>query len=933
MLYLLGTLLVQTRRYDEAAALLERALAAGVANVTGTRNNLGIALRELGRPEEAIASYDAVLALKPDDVEALNNRGVALYDLGRAEEAKACYRRVLELQPDYVQSLNNLGLILRDEKHLDEAAECLERAVAIKPDYVEGLNNLGLIWQARKDFEKALPWHLKAVEMRPDDPEALNNLGANYMSLLRAEEAVACFERALAMRPTYVDAQNNISNVLLVQNRPAEAIPYYERALAMREDYPSAHWNRGIARLLSGDFTRGWEGYEWRFEEDKVQKRMFATPIRTDVPMWQGEDLAGKTLWVRCEQGSGDILQYARFLPMLQARGARVIFECAPNLHQILDGGADEIIGEVPPDAPPPDGCDFQVYVMSLTHRLGITLDNLPNCAVPPGGRGAARGVGASPGAHPARGEPAAGQPQGRHRLGGQPDARQRHEPLGDAGGLRGAGVRAGRDAVQPAKGQGRRAGGGPAREHAAGEPGAGPARLRGHRRRHGAPGPGDRRGHVRGPPGGRAGAARLDAAAAPPGLALDAGPGRLALVPDHAPVPAARAEGLAVGVRRGPARRWNGSRRPPPRDEAVAEAERLFAARRAGRRPGRQLVALTQQPRPPVRALNDLGVICWQGGEREEALGLFLRALQVDPTDRTTLLNCADALRAFGQEEDAQALLRAAAAGTAPTAEGRMSNGLPQVGAPTADCKCCGAESPLFGVVDFHKNCRFRVPGVLPLSGSRRSTTTGAPPAGFCSRRRLTTGRRKSSAGTSTTTSTSRWTPTFWGRGLTATPRRSGRCSAARRRPGCWTTAAGRACWRSACGRRAFPTSQTYDPFVPEHARRPQGCFDCIVSFEVMEHSPRPRETLAEMDSLLAEDGLILFSTLVQGADFEKEGMDWWYVGPRNGHVSLFSRPSLRHIAEPMGFQFGSFSDGLHVLFRQVPDFARHLDSSSVTH
>ena len=71
-----------------------------------------------------------------------------------------------------------------------------------------------------------------------------------------------------------------------------------------------------------------------------------------------------------------------------------------------------------------------------------------------------------------------------------------------------------------------------------------------------------------------------------------------------------------------------------------------------------RRLLALTQRPRPPVRALNDLGVICWQDGEREEALGLFLRALQADPADRATRLNCADALRAFGHAEDAQALL-----------------------------------------------------------------------------------------------------------------------------------------------------------------------------------------------------------------------------------------------------------------------------------
>ena len=119
VLYLLGTLLVQTRRYEEGAARLERALDGGRCQRRQERATTWASrCASWDGPEEAIAQYDAVLALKPDDVEALNNRGVALYDLGRADEAKACYRRVLESQPDYVQALNNLGLVLRDEKHL-----------------------------------------------------------------------------------------------------------------------------------------------------------------------------------------------------------------------------------------------------------------------------------------------------------------------------------------------------------------------------------------------------------------------------------------------------------------------------------------------------------------------------------------------------------------------------------------------------------------------------------------------------------------------------------------------------------------------------------------------------------------------------------------------------------------------------------------------
>jgi 2-polyprenyl-6-hydroxyphenyl methylase/3-demethylubiquinone-9 3-methyltransferase len=133
------------------------------------------------------------------------------------------------------------------------------------------------------------------------------------------------------------------------------------------------------------------------------------------------------------------------------------------------------------------------------------------------------------------------------------------------------------------------------------------------------------------------------------------------------------------------------------------------------------------------------------------------------------------------------------------------------------------------------------------------------------------------------------------------------------------------------------FPQVETYDPFVPLHSDRPSGRFDCVVSFEVVEHSTDPERTFADMSDFLDEPGLILFSTLLQPPDIDRQGLGWWYAGPRNGHVSLFSRESLIALIEPFGFGLASFGDGLHILFREVPDFARHflvaLDQYTVEH
>ena len=121
---------------------------------------------------------------------------------------------------------------------------------------------------------------------------------------------------------------------------------------------------------------------------------------------------------------------------------------------------------------------------------------------------------------------------------------------------------------------------------------------------------------------------------------------------------------------------------------------------------------------------------------------------------------------------------------------------------------------------------------------------------------------------------------------------------------------------------------AQTFDPFVAEFARRPAGKFDLITCFETLEHMPDPMAGIASILSSMKDTGLVLFSTLVQPADFETHGTNWWYVGPRNGHVSIFSRDALMRAWQHYGCQTASFNDNVHVAYRTLPEFARHLVS-----
>ena len=126
------------------------------------------------------------------------------------------------------------------------------------------------------------------------------------------------------------------------------------------------------------------------------------------------------------------------------------------------------------------------------------------------------------------------------------------------------------------------------------------------------------------------------------------------------------------------------------------------------------------------------------------------------------------------------------------------------------------------------------------------------------------------------------------------------------------------------------FPSPATYDPFTPAFATLPAKRFNIVTCFETLEHVPDPRRQIAAIAKCVDKSGMVVFSTLVQSAQFEKVGLAWWYVAPRNGHISIFSRQSLTQAWEQQGFKVRSFSDDLHIAYAKLPAFAKHLAGAS---
>jgi tetratricopeptide (TPR) repeat protein len=131
---------------------------------------LGNTLKELGRLDEAEASYVQAIALKPDYAETHSNLGVTLQELGRFKEAEAHYTQAIALKPDYAEAHSNLGNTLKELGRLDEAEVSYTQAIALKPDYVDGARNLVKLPVGQLDSD-ALNLCEKAIDILDDSLE------------------------------------------------------------------------------------------------------------------------------------------------------------------------------------------------------------------------------------------------------------------------------------------------------------------------------------------------------------------------------------------------------------------------------------------------------------------------------------------------------------------------------------------------------------------------------------------------------------------------------------------------------------------------------------------------------------------------------------------------------------------------------------------
>jgi tetratricopeptide (TPR) repeat protein len=328
---------------------------------------LGAVCQTQGKVGEAISAYQTALRLKPAYAEAHYNLGVALASQGQGDAAIMQQQQALSFNPDYADAIQellrvlalqeeralkgkhraertcsnnllyaqahyNLGVVLGRQGKQEESVGHYRWALRLNPENVEAHNNLANALHQTGKLDEAVACYHAALRCRPDCAEVYTNLGTALVRLGRLDEAVGVFRQAITIKPTFPEAYSNLGEALKELGQLDQSEASFEQALRQRSDFAEARWNRSLLWLLRGEFDRGWPEYEWRWSQPGIAGRSFPQP------RWDGSALDGRTILLHAEQGLGDTLHFIRYVPLVIARGGKVVLECQPELFPLLSG-------------------------------------------------------------------------------------------------------------------------------------------------------------------------------------------------------------------------------------------------------------------------------------------------------------------------------------------------------------------------------------------------------------------------------------------------------------------------------------------------------------------------------------------------------------------------------------------------------------------
>ncbi len=272
-----------------------------------------------------------------------------------------------EVEPNRLETANDLqvyGFMALEFGDIHQAVKALKRSVKKETKNPQTLLLLGIAHRRLKEYAKAIAAFRQGLKADAQNIDILYNLGISLDDFQSYEAAIDVLEKGLEIAPKDTDLLNAIAGASASAAYTEDAIDYYRQAIAIEPNFAPFQYNLSQVLLQVENWEEGWKLFDSR-----LAFRNQSLNPDTKAPFWKGENLEEKTVLVWNEQGFGDTLQFVRYVPLLQQKGANVCLRVQPGLKRLMEQNFEGLKLVLPNDDMPE--VDFQIPIMSLPQYFG----------------------------------------------------------------------------------------------------------------------------------------------------------------------------------------------------------------------------------------------------------------------------------------------------------------------------------------------------------------------------------------------------------------------------------------------------------------------------------------------------------------------------------------------------------------------------------
>ena len=314
--------------------------------------------------------------MEPVNIKEQISIALELHKSGKLIEAEALYTEILTLYPNSVDALNLFGLLKLQNNRYKDAVDYLKKAVKLRP-CAYFYESLGKAYICCENFNAAADCYKKSLEMKANNFDALFNLAFSYKKNHQLDKAIETYQSALLIEPNHPDIYFNLANIYENKNDTPTALEYFKKATEYGIDYDNIKYFLSVSYLKIKDFKNGWEYYEHRPSKPFgiLTQELQYKDLITSKPLWAGESIKDKTLFVYYEAGLGDTLMYARYIKLLSTKCAKILFRPQSNLVTLLKDS--HLKAEIIDFKTPLENINFDVHIplMSIPYVLQLNSE------------------------------------------------------------------------------------------------------------------------------------------------------------------------------------------------------------------------------------------------------------------------------------------------------------------------------------------------------------------------------------------------------------------------------------------------------------------------------------------------------------------------------------------------------------------------------